>query len=98
MKQPSEMDVLKQLARAEGIDPGLLFISGDVVYRLTGETVTGTVCQVGTPFWIDAVAAAEIQLSIDDPRPSIPHDEVVAEMNADIAALAKSGIAEQGID
>jgi hypothetical protein len=31
--------------------------------------------------------AAQIQASIDDPRPSIPHDEVLAEMDADIAAL-----------
>jgi hypothetical protein len=31
--------------------------------------------------------AAEIQKSIDDPRPSIPHDEVMAEMDVDIAAL-----------
>mgnify|MGYP001584573431 CR=1 FL=1 len=31
--------------------------------------------------------AAEIRESIDDPRPSIPHDEVMAEMEADIAAL-----------
>ncbi len=31
--------------------------------------------------------AAEIQESIDDPRPSIPHDEVMAEMDVDIAAL-----------
>lgn len=31
----------------------------------------------------------EIQASIDDPRPSIPHDEVMAEMDADIAALLK---------
>lgn len=31
--------------------------------------------------------AAEIQESIDDPRPSIPHNEVMAEMDADIAAL-----------
>lgn len=33
--------------------------------------------------------AAEIQASIDDPRPSLPHDEVMAEMDADIAALQK---------
>ena len=33
--------------------------------------------------------AGEIQASIDDPRPSIPHDEVMAEMDADIAALPK---------
>lgn len=33
--------------------------------------------------------AAEIQASIDDPRPNIPHDEVMAEMDADIAALPK---------
>jgi len=31
--------------------------------------------------------AAEIQESIDDPRPSIPDDEVMAEMDADIATL-----------
>lgn len=31
--------------------------------------------------------AGEIQASIDDPRPSIPHDEVMTEMDADIAAL-----------
>ncbi len=31
--------------------------------------------------------AAEIQASINDHRPSIPHDEVMAEMDADIAAL-----------
>lgn len=33
--------------------------------------------------------ASEIQASIDDPRPSIAHDEVMAEMDADIAALPK---------
>jgi hypothetical protein len=33
--------------------------------------------------------ASEIQASIDDPRPSIPHDEVIAEMDATIAALPK---------
>lgn len=33
--------------------------------------------------------AGEIQASIDDPRPSIPHDEVMAEMDADIAALPR---------
>jgi hypothetical protein len=31
--------------------------------------------------------ASEIQVSIDDPRPSLPHDEVMVEMDADIAAL-----------
>ena len=31
--------------------------------------------------------ATEIQASIDDPRPDIPHDEVMAEMDADISAL-----------
>lgn len=35
----------------------------------------------------NAWLAAEIQEAIDDPRPSIPHDEVMAEMDADIAAL-----------
>lgn len=33
--------------------------------------------------------ASEIHASIDDPRPNIPHDEVMAEMDADIAALPK---------
>lgn len=31
--------------------------------------------------------AGEIQASIDDPRPSISHDDVMSEMDADIAAL-----------
>lgn len=31
--------------------------------------------------------ASEIQESIDDPRPNISHDHVMAEMDADIAAL-----------
>ncbi|WP_109512388.1 hypothetical protein [Pseudomonas ovata] len=31
--------------------------------------------------------AADIQASIDDPRPNISHDDVMAEMEADIAAL-----------
>lgn len=31
--------------------------------------------------------AAEIQEAIDDPRPNLSHDEVMAEMDADIAAL-----------
>lgn len=31
--------------------------------------------------------ASQIQASIDDPRPSLPHDEVMVEMDADIAAL-----------
>lgn len=34
--------------------------------------------------------AGEIQSSIDDPRPGIPDDEVMAEMDADIAALVKT--------
>ena len=33
--------------------------------------------------------AGEIQASIDDPRPNLSHDEVMAEMDADIAALPK---------
>ena len=31
--------------------------------------------------------AAEIQAAIDDPRPSIPHEEVMARMVAQIARL-----------
>ncbi len=34
--------------------------------------------------------AAEIQASIADTRPNLSHDEVMAEMDADIAALAKN--------
>ena len=30
--------------------------------------------------------AAEIQAAIDDPRPNIPHDDVMDEMDAEIAA------------
>jgi hypothetical protein len=30
---------------------------------------------------------AQVQVSLDDPRPSIPHDQVMAEMDALIAEL-----------
>lgn len=35
--------------------------------------------------------AAEIQEGIDDPRPSIPHDEVMADMDAQIADMTSAG-------
>lgn len=35
--------------------------------------------------------AAEIQEAIDDPRPSVPHDEVMARMNARIARHKAAG-------
>lgn len=34
--------------------------------------------------------AAEIQAAIDDPRPNIRHEEVMAEMKAEIAAIVRS--------
>ena len=33
--------------------------------------------------------AAEIQAAIDDPRPSIPHEEVMARMDAQLARLGE---------
>ena len=33
--------------------------------------------------------AAEIQAAIDDPRPTIPHEEVMARMDAQIACLSE---------
>ncbi len=93
MKHPEEMDILKRLAVIEGIDPGRLFILDDVVYVMTGEDVTGTLCQVGTPHWNEAVnswLSDEIQAAIDDPRPSIPHDEVMSEMDAHIVSRTKT--------
>ncbi len=35
--------------------------------------------------------AAEIQEASDDPRPSIPHDETMAEMDAEIVAVVGTG-------
>ncbi len=32
---------------------------------------------------------AQVQASLDDPRPSIPHDEVMAEMDALIAEIER---------
>lgn len=34
----------------------------------------------------DAWFRAKVQASLDDPRPNIPHDEVMAEMKARLAA------------
>jgi hypothetical protein len=33
---------------------------------------------------------AELRASIDDPRPSIAHDDVMAELDAEISALEKA--------
>lgn len=38
--------------------------------------------------------AAEIQAVIDDPRPSIPHESVMAEMEAQLARL-KAGLEKE---
>ena len=43
-----------------------------------------TTAQENCSAWL----AAEIQAAIDDPRPSIPHEEVMARMDAQ---LARSG-------
>ena len=37
---------------------------------------------------------AEIQAAIDDPRPSIPHEEVMARMDAQLARLQEGGATE----
>lgn len=38
--------------------------------------------------------AAEIHAAIDDPRPSIPHEEVMARMDAQLARLREGRTAE----
>ena len=38
--------------------------------------------------------AAEIQAAIDDPRPSIPHEEVMARMDAQLVHLKEGGTTE----
>lgn len=42
--------------------------------------------------------AAELQAAIDDPRPSIPHEEVMAELNATIAGLKERGDPENAAE
>lgn len=37
--------------------------------------------------------AAEIQDALDDPRPSLPHDEVMATMDAVIEAVEREAVA-----
>ncbi len=51
----NENAVLRQAALVEGFDPSTLSISDDVVFRLDGESVAGTVCQIDTPYWNNAV-------------------------------------------
>ena len=72
MIQPPEIAVLRQIAAAENIDASTLFICDDTVFRLTGESVTGTVCQVGTPYW-DAAVHAAATLARLRPRASGDH-------------------------
>lgn len=38
----------------------------------------------------DAWLKAEVQAAIDDPRPSIPHEEVMQRMHARLAALKEA--------
>ncbi|ECY1471838.1 antitoxin [Salmonella enterica] len=42
--------------------------------------------------------AAKIQAAIDDPRPSISHEEVMAELNATIAGLKERGDPENAAE
>ena len=39
--------------------------------------------------------AAEIQAAIDDPRPSIPHEEVMVRMDAQLVRLKESWTTER---
>lgn len=57
MESSIENAVLRHIAKTEGLDPSALFVCDGVVYRLTGEDVTGTVCQLDTPYWKTAVQA-----------------------------------------
>ena len=43
--------VLQQLAAREGIDVTDLYIEGNVVFKRKDGWMTGTVCQIGTPYW-----------------------------------------------
>lgn len=72
MSRPSEIAVLRQIAAAENIDASTLFICDGVVFRLSGESVTGTVCQVGTPYW-DAAEHAAATLARLRPRATGDH-------------------------
>ena len=52
--------VLQQLAAREGIDVSDLYIEGNVVFKRKDVWMTGTVCQIGTPYWNAAKASAEV--------------------------------------
>jgi hypothetical protein len=52
--------VLQQLAAREGIDVTSLYIEDGVVFKRKDGVVAGTVCQIGTPYWNAAKAAAEV--------------------------------------
>ena len=52
--------VLQQLAAREGINVTDLYIEGDVVFKRKDGWMTGTVCQIGTPYWCAEKAAAEV--------------------------------------
>lgn len=52
--------ILRQIAADEDIEPSRLFIERDIVFRRTGDSVTGVACQIGTEYWEAAALAVEL--------------------------------------
>lgn len=67
------------------IDPSLIDPLCPVVSDLDPEE---------QPASYDRWFRAEVQASLDDPRPSIPHEQVMEEMNALMESMRKSADAD----
>ena len=78
------------LARGVGVEAGLWHAEGARILVDSGLTQRCTRLLI-EPLVQDLagalVLAAEIQESLDDPRASVPHDEVMAAMDAEIDAI-----------
>ena len=60
MNRENYAPVLRQIAALEGIDTASLHLENGVVFVRDGESLTGTLCQIDTPYWNSARSTAEL--------------------------------------
>ena len=60
MNRENYAPVLRQIATLEGVDTASLHLENGVVFVRDGESLTGTLCQIDTPYWNSARLAVEL--------------------------------------
>ena len=60
MNRENYATVLRQIAALEGIDTTSLHFENGVVFVRAGESLTGTICQMDTPYWNSTRSTVEL--------------------------------------